>query len=98
MAKWKSIGVVRIDTGHMLLADPALAADVACDHDREQLHDSDGRATAVVVEAGYGDGYYLVEGQYVEVRQGDLRLSELRIRFIDKKDRRQLCYRPRPRT
>ena len=82
---WEPLGIVTIDTGRLLLIDPANADavyNVDSDFSEGIVPLDDGCMGGVVTPTGMGDGCYCVEGCYAGAPGGQW-LAEIRIRFID---------------
>jgi hypothetical protein len=92
---FEQVGTVRVDTGTLLIVDPAhadkasVAFEVAQRTDEAgHEHEYDGVLTlgpAVTIETGIGDGFYPVLVRYESIKVGDQpmgrRIAELRIQF-----------------
>jgi hypothetical protein len=87
---WQVIGEVGIDSGCLVLVDPAYTAYVEGFWERPNLDATLYRVMSphavnvqlgVVVPTGMGDGVYPVEGRFENV-DGGQRLAEIRIRFL----------------
>ena len=94
--KWRTIGEVCVDTGHIVICDPCNVEDASgrwmdSDLDLNDCAKKDIRAweltndhdcpIAAVVQTGLGDGVYEVEARY-ETSEWGKRIAEIRIKFL----------------
>jgi hypothetical protein len=84
--EWQRIGEIPVDTGRIVLVDPANVEDVSFDElDRSMTYElvtnEYGVAVALVVQTGLGDGVYPVEARF-EQAEGTTRIAEVRVRFL----------------
>lgn len=80
--EWQALGRFTIDTGVVLLIDPAYLGMEVGGLGYAELPVPGGDCSAVVASTGMGDGRYLVEGRFCDCPFGR-RLAEIRIRFLD---------------
>lgn len=83
---WIKIGQVAIDSGHLLICDPAKRdlenvqiMDVFTSKDWSTQYSE---SRAVVIPSGLGDGLYDVEARVAEVTGFGKRITEIRIGFV----------------
>ena len=103
---WVAVGSVTVDSGRCLFVDPsyhrdgiygvdevgtAIMASVTDPSQTAPLNGSDGMRIGVVVASGYGDGEYPVEVRYVSDERGADRVSEARVRFIQRSRPSEWC-------
>jgi hypothetical protein len=86
MSDWELIGQVPIDTGMLALVDPMNVDDVSR-HEMgsmtyELVTNAHGVGVGVLVGTGLGDGVYPVEARFEQVAEGDMRIAEIRVRFL----------------
>ena len=86
--EWQRIGDVPVDTGRLVVFDPANLDDVddVVDHEMDSMTydlitNKHGVAVALVLSTGLGDGLYPVEARF-EKAEGTMRIAEMRVRFL----------------
>jgi len=86
--EWQRIGEVPVDTGRLVVFDPANLDDVGdvVEHEMDSMTydlvtNEIGVAVAMVLSTGLGDGVYPVEARFEEAA-GAIRIAEIRVRFL----------------
>jgi len=82
---WRVVGRVGVDSGCIIIADPAYAEKVTEDEVMDAVNDHAGPIAGdlgVVVSTGLGDGMYDVEARIEDIEGWGERVAEVRIRFL----------------
>jgi len=90
--KWKKVGVVGVDSGTLLLGDPAYKEDFNYNRDvikgmkdkkTLQLKFKKNTGRGVLTETGLGDGVYPVYAKIGKVDDFGTRVKEVKVKFVE---------------